>query len=109
MSEQQQKYDEDRRRAIPLEGKKYLIVPGPMQIKGTEEKHQVTADALIHLYNVEAKDCHVYVDGKDFFRHLPQDMVMLIPRYEREDYDVNKCFTIKLMIANGFVKEETNQ
>lgn len=109
MMGENQKYEADRRRAIPLEGKKYLIVPGPMQAKGTEEKHHITAESLIHLYGVDSEDCYTYVDGKDFFRHLPQKMLVLIPRYEREDYDVEKCFTIEKMIAAGYVRGETAQ
>jgi len=88
-----------------VSAKKYLVCPGPMQSKEDgDEKHHVTSDQLIHLYKVDPKDCHIYVDGKDKFRSFPKDMLLLIPRYEREDYVAEKCFTVGQMIAAGIVK-----
>lgn len=98
-------WTQQRRRAIPLNGKKYLIVPGPMQDKESGETNVVTAESLIHLYGVEPAECYVYVDGKDRFRELPPKMLVLIPRYEREDYVAEDCFTVEGMIASGAIKE----
>jgi len=103
--QKRKEWAEQRRRAIPLDGKKYLIVAGPMQDKESGETNVVTAESLVHLYGVPAVECYIYVDGKDRFRELPQKMLVLIPRYEREDYTAETCFTVEQMIASGAIKE----
>jgi hypothetical protein len=56
---------------------KYLVKPGYVFSKSDGDKHWISADKLIRLYQVNPRECvisHPYLD--------PEDLIVLEPRYD---------------------------
>lgn len=57
---------------------KYIVYPGYCISKTDGDKHWISADKLMRLYQVDPKECIVSVPWKE----SPQDLIPLRPKYD---------------------------
>lgn len=62
--------------------KKYVIFPQYILSKNDGDKHFISAEKLMKLYNVNPKECIIWRDEDFKTGSPPKDLIWLKPRYD---------------------------
>lgn len=61
---------------------KYIVRPGWAISKNDEDRHWITADQLIGLYQVDPRECVVSRVNSGPYTYFSKDLILLQPRYD---------------------------
>jgi len=72
--------------------KSYIVLPGMVNSQYDADRHYITADELINLYEVDRDDCIIISKSGKEWRGMPKGVYTVLEPRNDGKYFVYKCY-----------------